>query len=208
MMISKVMLAKELNLPSTFKINRLLGGKNKNFRVHKNTVVSKHRSASCVLKDIFRLGVTWNGITGGKTVLVMKESSTLKVDGLFDVYDGSAITIEKDASLRLGSGYINSNSKIYCFHDIEIGEGVAISEEVIIRDSDNHKILYDGYEMTKPIKIGNHVWIGFRAAILKGVTIGDGAIIAAGSIVTKDVPANCIAAGVPAKVIKRNVEWE
>lgn len=87
MMISKVMLAKELNLPSTFKINRLLGGKNKNFRVHKNTVVSKHGSASCVLKDIFRLGVTWNGITGGKTVLVMKESSTLKVDGLFDVYD-------------------------------------------------------------------------------------------------------------------------
>lgn len=207
-MLSKVMLAKELNIPSTFKMNRILGGNNKNFRVHKNTIVNKHKSASCVLKDVFRLGVTWNGISIAKTVLVMKESSTLKVNGEFDIYDGCAITIEKDASLRLGSGYINSNSKIYCFNDIEIGQGVAISEEVIIRDSDNHSLLYDGYEMSKPIKIGNHVWIGFRAAILKGVTIGDGAVIAAGSIVTKDVPPNCIAAGVPAKVIKRNIEWK
>lgn len=60
----------------------------------------------------------------------------------------------------------------------------------------------------QPVEIGNNVWIGVGATILKGVTIGDGAIIAAGSVVTKDIPARCLAAGVPAKVIKTDVEWE
>lgn len=60
----------------------------------------------------------------------------------------------------------------------------------------------------QPVEIGNNVWIGVGTTILKGVTIGDGAIIAAGSVVTKDIPARCLAAGVPAKVIKTDVEWE
>ena len=58
------------------------------------------------------------------------------------------------------------------------------------------------------IKIGNHVWIGQNAAILKGVTIGDGAIVAANAVVTKDVPAHCAVGGNPAKVIKENVYWK
>ena len=62
--------------------------------------------------------------------------------------------------------------------------------------------------MTQPISIGNHVWIGINVTILKGVKIGDGAIIAAGAVVTRDVPERCLAAGVPARVIKNNVSWE
>ena len=62
--------------------------------------------------------------------------------------------------------------------------------------------------MSAPIHIGNHVWVGVRAIILKGVTIGDGAIIAAGSVVTRDVPANTLVGGVPAKIIKDNISWE
>lgn len=54
----------------------------------------------------------------------------------------------------------------------------------------------------KTVKIGNHVFIGARVFILKGVTIGDNTVIGAGSIVSKDIPANCIAAGNPCKVIK------
>ena len=61
---------------------------------------------------------------------------------------------------------------------------------------------------TSPIVIGNHVWIGRRAMIMKGVTIGDGAVVAAGAIVTKDVPPNCVVAGVPARVVKENIFWE
>lgn len=54
----------------------------------------------------------------------------------------------------------------------------------------------------QPVHIGNNVFIGMHCIVMKGVTIGDNSIIGAGSIVTKDIPANCIAAGVPCKVIK------
>lgn len=56
--------------------------------------------------------------------------------------------------------------------------------------------------------IGDHVWIGARAVVLKGVTIGDGAVIAAGAVVTHDVPAHTLVGGVPAKIIKQNIVWE
>ena len=56
---------------------------------------------------------------------------------------------------------------------------------------------------TSPVVIGNDVWIGANAVILPGVTIGSHAVVAAGAVVTKDVPGNCIVAGVPAKIIKR-----
>ena len=87
-----------------------------------------------------------------------------------------------------------------------IGENVAIAPEVIIRDSDDHQIV--GSKKTSPINIGNHVWIGTRAMILKGVSIGDNSVIAAGSIVTHDVPSNCLVAGVPAIIKKEKISWE
>ena len=61
---------------------------------------------------------------------------------------------------------------------------------------------------TKPVTIGNHVWICSNSIVLKGVTIGDGAIIAAGAVVTKDVPSKCMVGGNPAKIIRTNVDWQ
>ena len=97
---------------------------------------------------------------------------------------------------------------ISVFKEVAIGEGCVISENVIIRDSDNHKIKGNNKLETASINIGNHVWIGMNAVVLKGVTIGDGAIIAAGAVVTHDVPSNTLVAGVPAKIIKQDVSWE
>lgn len=151
-----------------------------------------------------------NSINGSirQSNLRMDNNSLLKIEKSFSIYYGADIILFKNAKLKLGSGFFNSNVKIRCHEKIEIGKDVAISHDVTIMDSDAHEGLWKGYEKTKSIKIGNHVWIGTRAIILKGVTIGDNAIIAAGSVVTKDVPHNTIVAGVPAKIIKTNINWK
>ncbi len=140
--------------------------------------------------------------------LGMGADASIAVAGSFSVGDNAYVIVRKNASLRIGSGYINSNSQIVCSKSITIGDGVAIADGALIRDCDDHDIQYDGYEKTAPVVIGDHVWIGQRATILKGVTIGDNAVVAAGAVVTKDVPANAIVGGVPAKVIRENVTWK
>ena len=138
--------------------------------------------------------------------LIIKNNAILEVIGDFQIYTGCNIWVNENAKLLLGSGYINSGLNLSCFESIEIGYGVVISENVTIRDSDNHYI-NDQKTNKSSIKIGNHVWIGLGAIILKGVTIGDGAAIAAGSIVLKDVPPNSLVAGVPAQIKKTNIRW-
>ena len=94
-----------------------------------------------------------------------------------------------------------------CFQDqggIRIGDGVLIGHQVVLATL-NHDLDPDNRQsmIPKPIIIGNNVWIGSHATILGGVTIGDNAVIAAGAVVTKDVPENTVAGGVPAKIIKK-----
>lgn len=141
------------------------------------------------------------------STLRIDHGGILKVLGEFDLFYDCDILIFPEGKVVLGSGYINSSLKLRCTGLITIGENVAISHDVTIMDSDHHSI--NGMPVaTAPVKIGNHVWIGTRVTILKGVEIGDGCIIAAGSVVTKSIPANSLAAGIPAKIIKRNVTWE
>lgn len=161
-------------------------------------------SKVCV-KDHLYANISWVGKQNKPASLVLGENSKFSVE-YFRFYDGASIFIGDNAELSFKSGYINSGAKIYCYDKISIGDDVKIADEVIIRDSDNHEILDSG-EKTAPITIGNHVWIGMRATILKGVTIGDGAIIAAGAVVTKDVPPNTLWGGVPAKCLKENITW-
>src|SRR5690606_35108875 len=118
------------------------------------------------------------------------------------------ISINEEAELQLGSGYINSNVNIACYNKIIIGHNVAISENVVIRDSDNHKIIGSNRKISQPIIIEDNVWIGMNVIILKGVRIGSGSVIAAGSVVVKDVPSNCLVAGSPAVIKKQEIEWE
>lgn len=151
-----------------------------------------------------------NNIKGSniQSNLRMDKNSKLIVKNHFSIYYGADIILFKNSRLVLGSGFFNSNIKIRCHEKIEIGENVAISHDVTIMDSDAHEGLWEGYKKTEPIKIDNHVWIGTRVTILKGVTVGENAVIGAGSVVTKDVPANTLVAGVPAKVIKRDINWK
>lgn len=138
----------------------------------------------------------------------LADNSELICDGEFSFHTGCKVEVLKGAKLKLGNGYMNYDSKLYCYNRITIGDGTIISEDVTIRDSDNHEIIGNATPKSAPIVIGDHVWIGMNATILKGVTIGNGSVIAANALVNKDIPDNCLAAGVPAKIIKANIEWK
>lgn len=147
-------------------------------------------------------------IQNGRTsVLKMEKGSHLIVRGRYTFYFGGTISIREGATLVLGSGgFINTDCRIMVKERIEIGDGCAISSDFEVMDSDWHALC--GVMRTAPVRIGNHVWIGTKVTVLAGVTIGDGAVIAAGSVVNKDIPPNALAAGVPARVIKTGVSWE
>jgi len=108
-----------------------------------------------------------------------------------------------------GKLIVGKNSRLNGVHIdarelVVIGENVRIAPYSIILDSDFHD-LKDHFSagFSKPVYIEDNVWIATRATILKGVRIGKGSVIAAGAVVTKDVPPYSVAAGVPARIIKR-----
>ncbi len=163
------------------------------------------RNSEIVLNESLTLSGNRMGSNGRSSILRMDEDSQLIVNGGFSFFYGADIILFKGAKLVLGKGFINSDCKIRCHKEIEIGDNCVISHDVTIMDSDAHKL--NGSSNTAPIRIGNHVWIGTRVTILSGVKIGNSSVIAAGSVVTKDVPENSLVGGVPAKVIKDKVEW-
>lgn len=100
--------------------------------------------------------------------------------------------------------FINAGCKFQDQGGIFIDEGALIGHGVVLATL-NHDLVPEKRQMLHPapIHIGKRVWIGANATVLAGVTIGDNAVVAAGAVVTKDVPANMIVGGVPAKIIKR-----
>ncbi len=110
------------------------------------------------------------------------------------------------ARLTVGDNtYFNDGCRIFVFESVVIGKNCAIAWDVHFSDSDQHVL--DGKSHISPITLGDQVWVGARATILKGVQVGDGAVIAAGSLVASDVPAHALVAGVPAKILRHNVRW-
>ena len=100
----------------------------------------------------------------------------------------------------IGNHVEMSGVSIVSNHSVNIGNNVLIGANCQIGDRDGHSNRYKS--SSKPITIEDDVWLGMNVTVLKGVTIGEHSIIGANSVVTKDIPANCIAAGNPCKVIK------
>ena len=190
----------------------------KGLKVFKPTMYYVNHQARISVVNYFNFNKSWddermirNRQAGS---LYIAKDASLFVDS-FDAYTGCRINVNVGATLTLGSGYMNHDCVIDCFDSISVGHHVVISERVVLRDSDNHQVCHlsksgevsDLPSLTAPIVLEDHVWIGMNVTILKGVTIGEGAIIAAGSVVTKNVPPHCLAAGVPAKVVKTDVTW-
>jgi len=186
----------KLNLLKSIYYSYLMGGKRKPFSLlffGKNKVFIDHTALiNCNNNARLYFNMPMRKPEPFSGFLEMYSNSTLSIDNNFTIHSGASVIITQNSLLKLGGGYINRNCKIKCFKQIIIGDDVAISENVIIWDSDVHQIKNNISIKTAPIKIGNHVWIGTNSIILKGVTIGDGSIIAAGSVVNKSIPPNVL----------------
>lgn len=134
-------------------------------------------------------------------------SGTIKIGNLVRIWstvNRVRLAVGKGATLTIGHNCRINGPTISVSHKVEIGNNCRIAPHVIIMDSDFHDVndrLADGKGGSIVIK--DDAWVATRAMVLKNVTIGKGAIVASGAVVTKDVPDYCVVGGVPAKVIRR-----
>lgn len=177
------------------------------FRNNSRTIVQLDKNSKLELNAYLFTGIKQVKDSKMETRILIEEGGEMIVNGNFTMFGNSFIRVVSGGKLILNGGFINENVQITVGDTVIIGKEATIGRDVVIRSYDGHTIVQDGYKVSEPICIGDHVWIGQGATILKGVTIGEGAIIAAGSVVTKDVPKYSIVGGVPAKVLKENVKW-
>lgn len=146
------------------------------------------------------------------TKLILEENATFSLEEDWTIVDkGCVVYVGKGKNLSVGSQtYISSNVKILAHDNISIGKNCMIASGVQIFAGDGHPIYQNGacINPDAPVVLEDNVWLGSRALILKGVTVGKGSIVAAGAVVTKDVPPHSIAAGNPSKIIKQDISWK
>jgi acetyltransferase-like isoleucine patch superfamily enzyme len=151
-------------------------------------------------------------------VKVLTANGTVRIGHLSEIHDRVALSAIAEpggphAKLTIGDyTSIWYGTVVSARHEIFIGNQCAISWNCTIIDNDMHEIIYPDEPVSRQsgddaVRIGNHVWIGAQAIVLKGVTIGENSIVAAGAIVTKDVPPYTLVAGAPAKPIRAIAGW-
>jgi acetyltransferase-like isoleucine patch superfamily enzyme len=147
---------------------------------------------------------------GGPSIWLAGAGSRLVTgDGVL-LASGVQVNVAPGAEVRIGDRtHVNPNSRILAAEAISIGADCAISWSVEVMDFDAHAMQREGESVpgAAPIAIGDRVWVGARATILKGVEIGDGAVIGAGAVVTRSVPPRALAVGSPARVVREGVQW-
>lgn len=112
------------------------------------------------------------------------------------------ISIAPGAKLALGNNvFLNQGVRIACSLEISIGDNALIGDEAVILDNDYHGVA-GAPAKTAPVRIESDVWLGTRVIVLRGVTIGKGSVVGAGSVVTRSIPPFVFAAGVPARVVR------
>lgn len=153
-----------------------------------------------------RLKNTVINIYGDNNILILEDYAR--------VHNSTFVLHQNNCKIQLGK-FSSAERALFAAVEHEsqiiIGDDCMISTDVEIRTSDSHKIYsLQGKRINpkKDIFIGNHVWIGAHANILKGVKIHDGSIVGFGSILTKEVPERCVVAGNPAIIVKKEVLWE
>lgn len=118
------------------------------------------------------------------------------------VYEDSWLQTEPGGVLTIGDNvYLGRRVHLHAAGNVTIGDGCYITDEVVISDGEHDRVQPDFVASRGDITIGRNVFIGTGALILGGVTVGDGAVIAARAVVTRDVPAGATVAGIPAGII-------
>jgi acetyltransferase-like isoleucine patch superfamily enzyme len=177
-----------------------------------NGAVRVVRSVNSRLR-VIALRSRFPGVEIGRNVLVHAGVAfSITGNGKLKIADNVAFTqnaviIVRDGHLTIGAdAYVGGGTHIVSIDSISIGRNALIAEHVTIRDQDHDftgplPTALNGFK-TAPIVIGDNVWIGAKATIVKGVRIGNNAVIGANSVVTSNIPDDAVAAGVPARVLR------
>jgi acetyltransferase-like isoleucine patch superfamily enzyme len=148
------------------------------------------------------------------TIEVVGDDHHLIVGGGCSIRGGHWLLEDRGSRLTIGPETTMISGRLIASegHAITLGEDCMLGADIEIRCSDGHSILEkaSGVRINPPadITLSSHVWIGAAVRVLKGVTIGRETIVAAGAVVTRSLPANCVAAGIPAKVVREGVTWD
>jgi len=190
---------------------------NAHIGIHHLTRMNLQNSKIIVNNGTFKVGIDYGYYDGGMfdskrdVCRIHLINSTLMINGDVSLYPGVQV-FAKNAEVIIGNGTkINGTTQIVGLNKIEIGDNCYIAQGVIIRDNDGHKLSTNDFPpemICLPVKIGDHCWLGQRAMVLKGASIADNVVIAAGAVVTKDIEQGALAGGVPAKTIFSKVVWE
>ena len=123
------------------------------------------------------------------------------------VGDGNALRCH-EGNLRIGDKCVfGKDNTVNCYLDIEFGEATIVADWVYVCDFDHvyddiHTLIKDQGIVKSPVRIGPDCWVGVKATVLRGVTVGRGSVLAAHTVVTRDVPPRSVVAGVPGRVVK------
>ena len=145
---------------------------------------------------------------------IWSNCGTVVFNGDANIGSGSRLSVNREGTLTFGNKFcITGNSSVICSNDIKFGDNVLLSWDILVMDTDFHKLLNEKDEHinpSKPILLGDRVWVGCRATILKGVTICNDVVVAAGSVVTRSVSAeNTVIGGANGqKVIREGIRWQ
>lgn len=185
---------------------RGLASGSRNIRIRRGARLTVLPGGRLDVRERLELGQAWPDGRPYPSQLVVRPGGLLRVTGRMRISTDFRIWVEDGATLSLAGGFANYGLRIACWESISIGEDCALGEGVTLRDNDEHTVR--GGSGPGPICLGDHVWVGSGATVLPRVTIGTGAVIGAGAVVTKDVPERCLAVGVPARVVRTDVEWQ
>jgi acetyltransferase-like isoleucine patch superfamily enzyme len=190
---------------------------NSKIGIHHSALLTLNNSKIIIHNGTLKVGIDFGYFDGGiydpqkDSCRISLTNSTLEIFGNVSLYPGMIIH-GTDAVITIKNNTIvNGGSQIIARKRVEIGEDCLLAYGVMIRDNDGHTLFaVESGEKNefKEVVIGNHCWFGQRAMVLKGVTIEDNAVIAAGAVVSNNVKSGSVVAGVPAKVIKENVSWQ